>query len=149
MIRIFAAVAALALGATMVAAQQDVPKERENLMKGMGKAFYGTLARMARDQAPYNQEQAAAALTELEALSKKLPDVFVEAGKGDVPDSRFGTSPKVWENKADFEAKVAGMKKAIDDQKGKIKDLDTLKASAKAIGDACDSCHEGYRIRKS
>ena len=136
------------MGATIVAAQQDIPKERNNLMGSFAKPHYGVLSRTARGASPYNQEAVDAALLELERLVAKLPAVFVEGGKGDVADSKYGTSPKAWDNRADLDKKIADMQKAIADQKGKIKDLDTLKASYKILNDTCESCHESYRIRK-
>lgn len=148
MIRIFAAASVLAMGATMVVAQQDIPKERNNLMGAFAKPHYGVLSRTARGASPYSQEAVDTALAEMERLVTKLPAVFVDGSKGDVADSKYGTSPKAWENRADLDKKIADMQKAIADQKGKIKDLDTLKASYKTLNDACESCHESYRIRK-
>ena len=37
----------------------------------------------------------------------------------------------------------------VNENKGKIKDLDTLKASLSLIGKQCGGCHETYRIKKS
>ena len=36
-----------------------------------------------------------------------------------------------------------------DQAKGKIKDLDTLKANFPAIGKECGGCHETYRVKNS
>lgn len=138
----------LTLGATMVAAQQDISVQRNELMKGVGKPHYGVLGRTARGASPYSQEAVDAALADLEVFVSRLPAVFVEAGKGDIPDSKYGTSPKVWENKADFDRKIADLKKVVADQKGKIRDVETLKASYKSLNDACESCHDSYRLRK-
>ena len=149
MIRVFAAVAALVMGASLVVAQQDIPKERNNLMGAFAKPHYGVLSRTVRGASPYSQEAVDAALAELERLVIKLPAVFVDGSKGDVADSKYGTSPKAWESRADLDKKIADMQKAIANQKGKIKDLDTLKASYKMLNDTCEACHESYRVRKS
>jgi len=35
----------------------------------------------------------------------------------------------------------------VGEAKGKIKDIDTLKASLPAIGKQCSGCHETFRIK--
>ena len=39
--------------------------------------------------------------------------------------------------------------KAVADAKGKIKDIDTLKASVGPIGKACGDCHQTFRVKNS
>ena len=41
----------------------------------------------------------------------------------------------------------ASFGKAVADAKGKIKDLDTLKATLPVIGKQCGGCHETYRLK--
>ncbi|MFN5717154.1 MAG: cytochrome c, partial [Bradyrhizobium sp.] len=36
----------------------------------------------------------------------------------------------------------------VADAKGKIKDVDTLKAELGVIGKQCGGCHETYRLKK-
>jgi cytochrome c556 len=53
--------------------------------------------------------------------------------------------PKIWENKSDFEAKIAAFSKVISDNKDKVKTVDELKVAVPLIGKACGNCHEPYR----
>ncbi|MGC2026140.1 cytochrome c, partial [Bradyrhizobium sp.] len=70
--------------------------------------------------------------------------------KGMNPDGgKYEVSPKIWEDKADFKAKIEEFAKVVTEAKPKITDLDTLKVSAPAIGKACGNCHETFRIKKS
>jgi cytochrome c556 len=61
--------------------------------------------------------------------------------------SDYDASPKIWQSKTDFDAKVANFTKALADNQGKAKDLETLKVAYKNIGGACDACHETYRVK--
>ena len=61
---------------------------------------------------------------------------------------RLRPSPKIWEDKAGFDAKVASFAKAVTEAKAKIKDLDTLKANFPGIGKECGACHETFRVKK-
>ena len=46
------------------------------------------------------------------------------------------------------EQHIASYAKAVADAKGKIKDVDTLKAELGVIGKQCGGCHETYRLKK-
>ena len=148
MIRLIVTGAMLAMGVSIVAAQQDVPKQRQNLMNSISKPHYGVLSRTSRGANPYDQAAINAALLQIEDFVKQMPSVFPETAKDDVPGSKYGVSPKIWQDKADFANKISNMQKALAEQKGKIKDVDTLKASYKILNDTCESCHETYRVRK-
>ena len=86
---------------------------------------------------------------EFDETAKKLPTLFPDSTKGLKPEGDYSTSPKVWENKADFDAKIVTFAKAVTDAKGKIKDVDTLKAQLGAIGKTCGGCHETYRLKNT
>ena len=53
--------------------------------------------------------------------------------------------PKIWENKSDFEAKIAAFGKAVADNKDKAKTLDELKVAMPLVSKTCGDCHEPYR----
>ncbi|MDU6378409.1 MAG: cytochrome c, partial [Bradyrhizobium sp.] len=50
---------------------------------------------------------------------------------------------------AGFKAKIESFAKVVTEAKAKIKDLDSLKATAPAIGKECGGCHETFRVKNS
>jgi cytochrome c556 len=145
--RVMIVVGALMLGMGAVAAQQDVVKETQNVMKANGRNLGAVLSAMAKGDKPYDQAAVDAALAQLDETAKKLPALFPESTKGLKPEGDYSASPKIWEDKAGFDAKVAGFAKAVTEAKAKIKDLDSLKANVGGIGKECGSCHETFRVK--
>ena len=145
--RIVIAVGALLLGAGVVVAQQDVAVQQQNLMKSQGKNMYGVVLKMVKGEIPYDQAAVTAAITDLEAQVVKIPTVFTPNPKEDVANANFGASQKIWQSKADFDAKVPPVSKAIADVKGKITDAASLKVAFASINDSCNGCHETYRVK--
>ena len=137
---------ALLLGMGAVWAQQDSVKEAQTLMKGNGKNA-GAMAAMVKGEKPYDQATVDSALAQFEDTAKKLPNLFPASAKGVKLDGDYSTSPKVWEDKAGFDAKIASFAKTVGEAKGKIKDLDSLKANMPAIGKECGGCHETFRVK--
>jgi cytochrome c556 len=145
--RILIVVGALLLGVGTVAAQQDAVKEAQNVMKANGKNLGGVLSAMAKGDKPYDQAAVDAALAQLDDTAKKLPTLFPESTKGLKPEGDYSSSPKIWEDKAGFDAKIASFAKMVTEAKAKIKDLDSLKANVGGIGKECGSCHETFRVK--
>ena len=83
---------------------------------------------MVKGEKPYDQAAVDAALTQLDDTAKKLPTMFPASIKGLKPEGDYSASPKIWEDKAGFDAKIASFAKVVTEAKAKIKDLDTLKA---------------------
>jgi cytochrome c556 len=148
MIRTFVVVGTILLGVGAVSAQQDVVNQLQTLMKGNGKNA-GALASMVKGDKPYDQATVDAALVQLDDTAKKLPTLFPVSTKGLKPEGDYSTSPKVWENKADFDARIATFAKTVAEYKGKVKDLDALKVALPAIGKSCGGCHETYRLKNT
>jgi cytochrome c556 len=148
MIRTALVVGALLLGVTAVVAQQDLVKQNQDTMKSNAKNL-GAMIDMVKGQKPYDQAAVAAGLAQLEETAKKLPTMFPDSIKGMNPsDSKYEVSPKIWEDKAGFQAKIEEFAKVVAQAKPKITNLDSLKANATAIGKACGNCHETFRIKK-
>jgi cytochrome c556 len=148
MIRTVVVVGTLLLGIGAVAAQQDVVNQVQTLMKGNGKNA-GALAAMVKGDKPYDQATVDAALTQLDDTAKKLPTLFPASSKGLKPEGDYSSSPKIWEDKAGFDAHIVTFAKAVTEYKGKIKDLDALKVALPAIGKSCGGCHETYRLKNT
>jgi cytochrome c556 len=147
MLRIIVAIAALAMGLSAVMAQQDAATARRDLMRAQGKSMYGVLNQMVRGTKPYDQAAVDAALLQLEDSAKHISDVFLDTAKADAPGGDYSTSSKVWENKADFDAKIAALLQAIAANKAKITDLDALKVTYPVLNGSCNACHETYRVK--
>ena len=57
------------------------------------------------------------------------------------------SSPKIWQNKADFDSKVPPVIAAVASLKGKIKDQASVKMAFDALHKSCTGCHEDYRLK--
>ena len=147
MMRTSLVIGLLLLGAGAVMAQQDVAVQQQNLMKSQGKSMYGVLGKTVKGEMPYDQAAIDTALKDLGADVVKIPNTFATNPKEDIPNANFASSPKIWQNKTDFDAKVPAVTKAIDEQKGKIKDAATLKVAFDSIQEKCTGCHETYRVK--
>ncbi|QIG93334.1 MULTISPECIES: c-type cytochrome [unclassified Bradyrhizobium] len=145
--RIVVVAAVLALSAGAVVAQQDQVNKTQAQMKETGKNA-GAIAAMIKGEKPYDQATVDAALARFEDTAKKLPTLFPESTKGLKPEGDYSASPKIWEDKAGFESHIASFTKVVADTKGKVKDLDTLKAEMPALFKQCGGCHETYRLKK-
>lgn len=144
--RVLVVAGALLLGMGAVWAQQDTVKEVQALMKGNGKNA-GAVAAMVKGEKPYDQATVDTALAQFEDTAKKLPTLFPDSAKGVKPEGDYSTSPKVWEDKAGFVAKIESFAKVVAEAKAKIKDLDSLKATFPMVGKECGGCHETFRVK--
>jgi len=141
------ATGALLLGAGAVMADQKLAVEQDNLMRAQGKSVYVTISKMGKGDLPYDQKAIDDALAQLEASVPTIPKLFEQNQKEDVVNATYGSSPKIWQNKADFDSKVPPVIKAVADLKGKIKDQASAKAAFSTLNDACNGCHETYRLK--
>jgi cytochrome c556 len=145
-LRVVVAGGAVLLGISAVMAQQDIAKQQDDLMRNMAKSQYGVLLKMSRGQIAYDQAAVDTALEQLEQGVSKIKTTFEQNPKMQLPGAEYVASPKVWEQKPDFDSKIPPVEKTIADLKGKVKDVETLKAAYKQIEDKCDACHDDYRI---
>jgi cytochrome c556 len=148
MIRTVVIAGTLLLGVGAVMAQGDQVKQTQTVMKGNGKNA-GALAAMIKGEKPYDQATVDAALVQFNDTAKKLPTLFPASLKGAKFDGDYSPTDKVWDDKAGFDEHIASFAKTVSDAKGKITDLDTLKAELPVIGKQCGGCHETYRVKKS
>jgi cytochrome c556 len=137
----------LLLGVGAVMAQQDIAVKQDNLMRAQGKSMYGVILKMTKGEIPYDQKAIDAALAQLEESLPTIPSVFATNPKEDVVNATYGSSQKVWQNKADFDSKIPPVAKAIADVKGKITDVASLKVGYDSIQAKCADCHETYRLK--
>ncbi|MBN8962071.1 MAG: cytochrome c [Rhizobiales bacterium] len=147
--RMFVTVAAVLLGIGAVYAQQDVVNQRQTSMKENGKNIGGVLGAMAKGEKPYDQAAVDAAVAKLAENAKTMGTLFPENTKGLKADGKYSASPKIWENRADFDSHIASYTKAVNEVAAAgIKNLDALKAAVPALGKQCSGCHETYRLKE-
>ncbi len=149
MMRLMIAAAVLTIGAATVAAQSDLVRERAELMGDQGEYIYGTLNKMARGDIPYDQAKVDEAFAKLKEIAPKLATLYPPTAKGQAPEADYYASDKVWQDKADFDARFAKLIKDINEGAAKATGLDGLKEARAAIAQTCNSCHETYRLKKS
>jgi cytochrome c556 len=147
MIRVVVVAGVLLLGGGAAMAQQDVAVKQDNLMRAQAKQLYNVLLKTVKGEIPYDQKSIDAALKELEQSVPTIPTVFATNPKQQVVNATYGSSQKIWQNKADFDARVPPVSKAIADVKGKIKDVASLKVAYDSINGKCNDCHETYRLK--
>jgi len=145
MIRPLLAIATLAIGATVVVAQQNPIEARKALMKAnSAQARVG--AAMAKGEAPFDLAKAKAIFVTFQDAANKMGNFFPENSKtgGDTI-----ASPKIWEDMAGFKARLAKFGAEAKAAEAAVKDLDTFKAQFGEVGKNCGGCHQEYRVRRS
>jgi cytochrome c556 len=139
----------LLLGVGMALAQspqEQVEKTQLAMKSNLTSAI--ALSDIARDKKPYDQAAVDKALAELDDVAKRFPSLFPESIKGLKPTKgEFSASPKVWAERADFEASSAAFVKAVAQAKAKIKDVNSLKAEFPELNKVCMGCHEKFRVK--
>jgi len=146
MIRIVLAASAVALAITAVVAQSDPIAARKALMKANGdQAKIGNA--MAKGEAPFDLAKVATIFATFGDAAAKAPALFPDDSKtgGDT-----AALPTIWENKADFNARLEKFGTDTKATQSAIKDLDTFKAAwGPFLKNNCGGCHETYRQKKS
>jgi len=142
--RIVLAVAVVALGVTAVVAQGDPIAARKALMKENG-AQSKNARDMIEGKQPFDLAKAQKVLTTFAAVNDKGKDLWPDNSKtGDT-----ASLPAIWENKADFDAKLAKLSSDAKAAESKVKDLDSFKAVIGDVGKDCGGCHNTYRKKAS
>jgi cytochrome c556 len=135
-----AAVAVVALGVTVVVAQQDPIAARKPLMKANGQNA-AVVAKMIKGETPFDEAKVQAAFAQWAETADKMKALFPE-------NSQTGETralPAIWADRAKFEAAVAKFGKDVAENRGKATNLDGLKAAMSIVGKNCNDCHEAFR----
>jgi cytochrome c556 len=143
MLRFAAIMAAFAVGATVVYAQNlEVIKQRQEAMKAQGKALYEVALPMFKGEAPFDLAKAKQAFKTIEQTSTRAKTLFP-------PDSKIGGEtnalPAIWDNLDDA---MGWLDEVIKDTKAAqtdVKDEASFKEAFKAINTSCTDCHKDYR----
>jgi cytochrome c556 len=141
MLRVVAAVAALAIGTTVVLAQNAaVIEQRKQAMKALGGAAKEP-GGMAKGEAPFDLPKVKASLKTIQETAVKAKGLFPDDSKTGDTDAL----PVAFEKKADLLArldKIAADAKAAE---GAIKDEASFKAEWTKVVSNCGGCHKEYR----
>jgi len=141
MIRTVLAVAVLAFGAAALVAQSDPIAARRALMKANGDQSK-IATDMLEAKRPFNLDEAKKVFAAFAEAGEKAPALFPDTSKtgGDT-----AALPAIWENKADFEAKLAKFAREAKAAADATKDFDSFKVQVTEVRKNCGGCHQPYR----
>ena len=143
--RILTITALCLIGATPVISAENQAENREAAMKKNGAAM-GALAAIAKGEKEYDAETVKTSLTTIKEQITVFPTYFPAGSEKDSEEA----SPKIWENKADFEAKAAKLAADADALLAQLPaDKAAVGAAMGTLGKDCGACHETYRLKKS
>ena len=141
MLRIVAAVGALAIGATVVMAQNAaVIDQRKAAMKAFGGAAKGPGGMMKGD-APFRVDAVKTSLKTIQDTATKAKDLFPDDSKTGETD----TLPVAFEKKADLFAKFDKIGADAKAAEAAIKDEASFKTEWPKVVSNCGGCHKEYR----
>ena len=144
MIRSVLVLGVLAIGAGAVMAQSDPIATRRDEMKKVSKAN-GEVTKISKGEAPFKLETVQAALKVMVDTSKVMPGLYPDTAK---TGGETRALPKIWETKADFNAKFEKFSAEAAEASTKIVDEASFKTAYGAVLKNCESCHESYRAAK-
>jgi cytochrome c556 len=145
MIRTVLAVTVFAFGISAVVAQGDPIAARKALMKTNGdQNRIGT--EMIDGKRPFDLNAAKGIFTTFADSGEKAKALFPDNSKtgGDT-----ASLPAVWENKADFDAKLTKCSNESKAAAAATTNLDTFKAQIAEVRKNCGGCHTPYRKKAS
>jgi cytochrome c556 len=141
MLRVLAAVTALAIGATVVLAQNAaVIDQRKQAMKAMVGAAKGP-GGMAKGDAPFELPKVQASLKTIQETAAKAKGLFPDDTKTGETDAL----PAAFEKKADLLARLDKLGADAKAAEGAIKDEASFKAEWPKVVSNCGGCHKEYR----
>jgi len=142
--RLVLAAAFAMLGITAVVAQSDPIAARRALMKENNNQV-----RIAREMIdgtqPFNLDAARKVFATFGGVATKGKDLWPDSSKA----GESASLPAIWDNRADFEARLAAFSADAKVAEGKVIDLDSFKAQLREIGQHCGGCHNTYRQKLS
>ncbi len=144
-----AAIATLIATAAFAGGHSSTPEEAAIKARNAHMSLYGfnlgPLGAMVKEEAPYDAAVAAALAGNLAALASIDTGAYwIEGTDMSVDGSR--AKPEIWSDAEGFAAAEMAMTEAATALAAVAgNDLDALKASFGAVGQACGDCHKAYR----
>jgi cytochrome c556 len=146
-----ASVVAITVGVGAAVAQQDVIKERKDLMKANADQAKIAVA-MIKGEKPFDMAAVHKVFATFENAAAKMPGLFPPSSKdeaGSPSADKFSPTAKVWDDMADFKSRFEKFAADAKAANASVKDVDTLKAAMGNIGkNDCGACHHDYRVEK-
>jgi len=141
MLRVIVGLAALAVGATVVLAQNTAAiGQRKDAMKALGAAAKDPGA-IAKGDAAFDLAKVQASLKSLEATAAKGKTVFPDDSK----DGDTAALPVAFTNKADLFAKFDKLAADAKAAQAAVKDEASFKTEWPKVIANCGGCHKVYR----
>ena len=142
------ALVAAAGGAIIAEAQTGAAQAvaaRKDVMRAQGRAV-ASLQPILRNEQPWNQQAAVAAMTTLQQTSAQIPALFPE-GSGPQAGIETRALPAIWQNRQAFEAAASGLNTAATQllQLAQANQEAAFRAAFPTIGQACGTCHTPFR----
>jgi len=147
MLRSLSVCLALAIGAvsTTAIAAGDPIEVRKKIMKSVGGVAKPAGA-MLKGEMAFDPVVANAAIRTMNAAAYTVGNHFPVGSETGMETT---VSPKIWEDMAGFEAKLAQFQKDTDAAAAaKPQDLDAFKAAMGPVLGNCKGCHEVYQLPK-
>lgn len=125
---------------------QKAVETRQGLFKLVGWSF-APVGGMLRNKVPFDAAAVQKSGERIEALAMMIPDLF----QADTHQYKLKTAALdgIWSSKTDFNAKAVDLNKAASAMVAAAKTGDkgaTLKAAG-AVGKACGSCHDTFKMK--
>jgi cytochrome c556 len=142
---VFVALAsAIGLGSTAVLAESQAIKDRQQIMKDVGRATREP-GGMLKGEMPFNLAAVQKSLNTYIDSAKTMPGLFPTDSKtgGDTE-----ASPKIWTDTAGFNAAFAKFGSDATAALAAIKDEASFKAAFPGVLRNCGTCHESFRQKK-
>lgn len=138
---------AFAVAGTAAVAADDPVATRIALMDSNGAAT-ALAGGMLKQQVPYSPAAGKAAIAAWEAVAVAVGSFFPEGSEG---TGHSKASPKIWEDRAGFEADLAKFREATAAAMKGVgedgpPDLVAFQKLAQPVMGTCKTCHETYRL---
>src|SRR5215470_11754539 len=136
---VIATLAGVSVGATVVAAQNlDAITQRREVMKTIAKASSVNF-KMMKGETSFDLAKVQSGLKTFQEQFPKLKGLFPEDAKtgGDTD-----ASPKIWQQRTEFEAVINKFVTDANAAAGTIKDEASFKAEYPKIVNSCGNCHK-------
>ena len=139
------ALAICGVSATAIAASDPI-LVRQKIMKSNGGAA-GVTGGMMKGEIAFDAKVATAAIRTMNAVSYTFGNYFPAGSETGMETT---AAPKIWQDMAGFEAKLAQFQKDTDAAAAaEPKDLEAFKVAMGPVMKNCKGCHEDYRIKKN